>query len=177
MSMLMRAGMAPAWVLTGSGEMFCKPAEAAGIVIAGAIRQSGLTIEEVVARLDIDVIELLGYLEGRVFPEEALLVRVSEVTGYPLEKLQDARDIGNSLAQIVVMHASVKSGLHEKTEDVATSLSDDETYLLARYREADDKGKTLLRRIGEAVSNPSLKAWFDAGLALSEAATIFEKLR
>lgn len=173
--MFLRAGIAPAWVLTGAGEMFCKPAEATGIVIAAAIRQSGLSIEDVVARLGIDVIELLGYLEGRLVPEASMLERVSEATGYPLEKLQAARDIGDSLAQIAVMHAKVQSKTGEAAARAGLTL--DEVSLLNCYAQADDKGRALLLRIGDAVAKPSLKAWFDAGLALSEAATMFERKR
>lgn len=173
--MLMRAGIAPAWVLTGTGEMFCKPAELVGAAIAGAIKVSKLELDDVVARLGVDIVTLNDYLQGRRMPGEALLVRVSEVTGYPLEKLLAARDASDALAQIEVLHARVQSTADEAA--VKAGLSPEEGRLLACYDQADENGKALLLKIGAAVTNPSLKSWFDAGQALSEAARLFEPKR
>lgn len=172
---LLRAGIAPAWVLTGAGEMFCKPAELLGAAIADAIKVSGLEIDDAVARLGVDIDALNDYLQGRRLPEEALLVRVSEVTGYPLKRLHAARDVGDALAQIEVMHARVQSTADKVA--AKAGLSQEAVRLLSCYDRADEKGKVLLLKIAAAVANPSLKAWFDAGLALSEAATIFETKR
>lgn len=173
----MRAGIAPAWVLTGTGEMFCRPPQLLGAAIAEAIRKRGLAVDDAVATLDVSTEELSDYLAGTRAPEEAFLVKVSEATGYPLSRLTAARDMGDAVAQIEVMHARVTSGLREAQAEAAreAAAAPDEAELLARYRSADEKGKALMRRIAVAVAEPSMKAWFDAGLALSEAATIFDR--
>lgn len=175
LSMLMKVGIAPAWLLTGTGEMLCKTAEATGLAIASAIRQSGLSNDEVLARLGIGIDELLSYLEGRAIPENALLERVSEVTGYPLSKLQAAREMGDAIAQIDVMHARVMSRVKDEAEKIG--MTADEALLLGRFSRADEKGKALLMKISAALDAPSLKAWLDAGIALGDAASIFETKR
>lgn len=60
---------------------------------------------------------------------------------------------------------SVDAGTHMEAE------------LLARFRVCDDDGKSALSKLAEALANPSMKAWFDAGKAMSEAANIFDRKR
>lgn len=168
-------GISPTWVLTGEGEKYCKPAEMTGAAIASAIRDSGLSIDEVVARLGCGIDPLLAWLEGRQAPPEADLEKIAEITGTPLHKLQAAREVGAALGQIEVLHAQVTSGL--ATAAAKAGMTPDEATLLARFNQADDKGKSLLLKISAAVAAPSMKAWFEAGLAMSDAATIFDKKR
>ena len=168
-------GISPTWVLTGEGEKYCKPAEMTGAAIASAIRDSGLSIDEVVARLGCGIDPLLAWLEGRQAPPAADLEKIAEITGTPLHKLQAAREVGAALGQIEVLHAQVTSGL--ATGAAKAGMTPDEATLLARFNQADDKGKALLLKISAAVAAPSMKAWFEAGIALSDAATIFDKKR
>lgn len=172
---LARAGINANWLLTGEGEMLWRPGEMTGAAIATAIRESGLSIDETVARMGCGIDELLAWLEGRQLPSNTDMARIAEVTGYALSKLQSASDLAESLAQIEVMHARVTSKMLGATEKAG--MSADEATLLARYDQADEKGKALLLKVAAAVASPSLKAWFDAGLALSEAATIIDKKR
>ena len=168
-------GVSPTWVLTGSGEKYCKPAELIGAAIASAIRDSGLSIDEVVTRLGCGIDPLLAWLEGRKVPETGDLEKIAEVTGVPLGKLKPARDAGDALGQIDVLHAQVTSGLSAAAEKAGMTV--DEATLLARFNQADDKGKALLLKISAAIAAPSMKAWFEAGIALSDAATIFDRKR
>lgn len=168
-------GISPTWVLTGEGQKFCKPAEMTGAAIASAIRDSGLSIEEVVSRLGCGIDPLLAWLEGRKAPETWELEKIAEITGTPLHKLQASREVGAALGQIEVLHAQVTSGL--ATAAAKAGMTPDEATLLARFNQADDKGKALLLKISAAVASPSFKAWLEAGIALSDAATIFDKNR
>lgn len=170
-----RIGINANWLLTGDGEMLCRPGEMVGAAIASAIRDSGLSLDEVVARLGVGIDELLAWLEGRTLPGKADLELIAQATGYSMEKLQAASDLAETLAQIDVMHARVTSKMLGTAEKAG--MSADEATLLARYGQADEKGKALLLKVAAAVASPSLKAWFDAGLALSEAATIIDKKR
>jgi transcriptional regulator with XRE-family HTH domain len=165
--------ISPTWVLTGEGEKYCRPAEMTGAAIALAIRDSGLSIDEVVGRLGCGIDLLLAWLEGRKAPEAEDIKKITEITGTPLHKLQAAREVNDTLGQIDVVHAQITAG--PNTAESKAGMTADEATLLARFSQADDKGKAVLLKISAAIANPSMKSWFDAGIALSDAATILDK--
>lgn len=51
----------------------------------------------------------------------------------------------------------------------------DEAELMRTYRTASDSGKAALNKVATAIRTQSMSAWFHAGMAVSEAANVFEK--
>jgi hypothetical protein len=47
--------------------------------------------------------------------------------------------------------------------------------LLTTYRNASEAGKSALNKVASAIRTQTMSAWFSAGMAVSEAANIFDK--
>jgi hypothetical protein len=50
-----------------------------------------------------------------------------------------------------------------------------EVELLTTYRNASEAGKSALNKVASAIRTQTMSAWFSAGMAVSEAANIFDK--
>lgn len=137
-----------------------QPGVVVGGLMAEAIRDGKpFSIDQQRALADDDT--FCAYLSGsRLAPPEFLL-GFAEMTGCAVGPLLSAYDLAKTQASISELEAQL--------------ADNNESALVKTYRAASESGKTALNKVAAAIRQQTMSAWFAAGMAVSEAANVFDK--
>jgi transcriptional regulator with XRE-family HTH domain len=167
-------GISPTWVLTGQEPKHVPAAVSVGLLMSDAIAKSprGFSIEQQ-RSLGADDDTFCAYLSGAQMPDIPFLERFSALTGYALERLVAARQIGEAMASMETVAAQIQ--VSKMAREQTAGLADHEQMLIDQYRATDEKGKYLIECACAAVASPTLSSWMRLGQAMSDASNSIEK--
>ena len=158
-------GVVVDWLATGrlpktrSELRALQPGSITGPLMSAAISRSHpLTIDQLRA-LGIDNATFDAFLSGTQLPTRDFLMNFADITGCELPPLLAAHD--RSITQNVI--------------GAQNQHTPGEVELLTTYRNASEAGKSALNKVASAIRTQTMSAWFSAGMAVSEAANIFDK--
>lgn len=103
-------GVSPTWVLTGMGPKTVSPGIAVGLLMVDALQKGRpFGIEEQRERLGVDDDTFCAYLSGAKLADPEFLVRFADLTGYPLSRLNAARELCTAIGVTEAVAAHVDS--------------------------------------------------------------------
>ncbi len=109
---------------------------------------------------------LRNILAGAI-PRTDILVAIANAGGVTIDWLATGR-LPKTRAELRELQAGAQSA-------PGADQPADEAELMRTYRTASDSGKAALNKVATAIRTQSMSAWFHAGMAVSEAANVFEK--